>query len=337
MSEDAVGGAEQVLYRIDHGLTQAGHFSVVIACTGSKANGKLIPTGRIEGAINDATKLGIYPLYRQVIHQSIKEHTPDVIHFHGVDCLAYLPLTQCPILITLHCPNSFYPQDLFEIKRSNVFMHCVSHSQQATFANAIGLLPPILNGVPIPEEIPFYPKKDYALTIGRICPEKNVHVAIEAAKKADFSLLIAGTTFRYESHETYFKSAVLPNLDQRRRFIGPIGGNFKWQIYSKARCTLIPSIAPETSSLVAMESLACGTPVIAFPSGALPEIIEHGKTGYLVSDSTQMAAAIKWATEIDPAVCRRVAMERFSLEQMTSRYISLYGKLAKQGKNSAPQ
>jgi len=331
VNDSSVGGAEQILYQIDCALTEAGVTSIVIGCTGSEISGKLIATETFSGPIIHSVKIAAYGLYRQAIHQAIEEHHPDVIHFHGVDCTAYLPSTSIPLLITLHCPCSFYDCALFTLNWRNLFMHCVSSSQHATAPKNAGLLPPIQNGVPIPQHSPPYPKEEYALTVGRICPEKNVHVAVEAAKRADCSLLIAGAIFPYETHQAYFKEVVLPKLDHRRRFIGPVGGQLKWKLYSQARCTLIPSLAQETSSLVAMESMACGTPVIAFPSGALPEIIEHGQTGFLVHDVAGMATAIQSAIEIQPSTCRRIAAERFSLKEMTNQYLSLYRRLARNG------
>jgi glycosyltransferase involved in cell wall biosynthesis len=99
---------------------------------------------------------------------------------------------------------------------------------------------------------------------------------------------------------------------------------------------LIPSLAPETSSLVAREALACGTPVVAFPNGALSETVEHGRTGFLVETVEAMAEAIKAAGSIDPAFCREVARERFSLARMTSRYLDLYARLARAPPTALP-
>jgi glycosyltransferase involved in cell wall biosynthesis len=90
----------------------------------------------------------------------------------------------------------------------------------------------------------------------------------------------------------------------------------------------VPSTAPETSSLVAREALACGTPVVAFPNGALRETVDEGRTGFLVSDADGMAEAIRRAPAIDPQECRRVARERFSLDAMTERYFAVYERLA---------
>ena len=123
----------------------------------------------------------------------------------------------------------------------------------------------------------------------------------------------------------------MPRLDARRRYLGPVGFLKKRQLLSRARCLLIPSLVAETSSLVAMEAAACGAPVIAFPIGALPEVVEHGRTGLLVPDNTAMAAALGTIGQvIEPGTCRAVARERFTLERMTAAYLARYEDLARQ-------
>jgi glycosyltransferase involved in cell wall biosynthesis len=134
--------------------------------------------------------------------------------------------------------------------------------------------------------------------------------------------------FGYAAHRDYFDAEIRPRLDRRRRFLGPLGFRAKRRLLAAARCLAVPSLAPETSSLVAMEALACGTPVVAFPSGALAEIVEPGRTGFLVSDEREMAAAMLEAGRLDPAACREAALERFSVERMTSRYLERYRALS---------
>jgi glycosyltransferase involved in cell wall biosynthesis len=119
----------------------------------------------------------------------------------------------------------------------------------------------------------------------------------------------------------------VPRLDGLRRFIGPVGLARKRRLLSAAPCLLVPSLAPETSSLVAMEALACGTPVVAFLSGALPDIIEPGKTGFLVRDEQEMADGVAAADSLDPDVCRQTAQQRFALEHMAQRYLAVYSQL----------
>jgi glycosyltransferase involved in cell wall biosynthesis len=173
-----------------------------------------------------------------------------------------------------------------------------------------------------------HPKRNFALMLGRICPEKGVHLALDAARLAGISLLIAGEVYDYEAHRRYFEEEVRPRLDRQRRFLGPIGFARKRRLLNAARCVLVPSLAPETSSLVAREAAASGTPVIAFPNGALAETVEHGRTGFLVEDVEAMAAAIRDAGALDPETCRRVARERFRADTMIAAYLDVYARLA---------
>jgi glycosyltransferase involved in cell wall biosynthesis len=231
------------------------------------------------------------------------------------------------VLATLHLPPSWYPEAVFRPGWPNVWLNPVSRAQGQSCPPCPRLLAPIENGVPVAALQARHGKHGYAMVLGRICPEKGVHLAIDAAKHADIPLLIAGEVFAYEAHERYFHEEVEPRLDRRRRYLGPIGFARKRRLLTAARCLLVPSLAPETSSLVAREALACGTPVIAFPNGALPETVDHGHTGFLVRTVEEMAAAICQAQSLTPARCREVAAERFSLEAMTGRYIELYRQL----------
>ena len=190
------------------------------------------------------------------------------------------------------------------------------------------MLPEIPNGVDVDGFGGRHAKRGFALALGRICPEKGFHIALDAARQAGIGLLLAGQAFGYEEHERYFRDEIVPRLDARRRFIGPVGFVRKRRLLAAARCLLVPSLCPETSSLVAMEALASGTPVIAFPNGALAEIVEHGRTGFLVRDEMEMTEAIAVAGAIDPKVCREEARRRFSAFRTVEAYMRLYEDLA---------
>ena len=324
----AVGGAEQILTQLDRALVQAGHRSIVVACEGSKTAGTLVPTPLAEGTIDEETRRRVYKQHRDAIQFALHHWNVDVVHMHGVDFEAYFPQTALPVLVTLHCPAACYSERALAMDRPNLHRHCVSPSQRALFPAAPRLLPDISNGVAHELSLGKFKKKNYAVTLGRICPEKNCHTAIEAAKRAGIGLALAGKVFPYPVHQRYFLQEILPRLDSMRRLLQPVGLSAKRRLLASARCLLVPSIIAETSSLAAMEALACGTPVVAFPSGALPEIIEHGRTGFLVQDEKSMAEAIKAARDLDPEACRCAARERFALDRMVAQYFARYEELA---------
>jgi glycosyltransferase involved in cell wall biosynthesis len=326
---DAVGGAEQILSMLDRALTLAGHRSIVVACEGSATAGALHTHAFPSGEIDPAARAAAHAAMRASIAAIIRDRPVDLIHLHGIDFPAYLPPPGPPCLITLHLPPAWYPADALCPSRPDTWLHCVSAVQHRACPPNRRLLPPIPNGVPLTALTAHrHARRGFALALGRICPEKGQHLALDAAHAADASLLLAGEVFPYAAHQGYFATAVAPRLDRRRRWIGAVGFVRKRRLLSAARCLLVPSLAEETASLAAMEALACGTPVIAFPAGALAEVVEHGRTGFLVRDAGEMAAAIRRTDEIDPEACRLAARERFSEQAMIDAYMACYASLA---------
>ncbi len=329
---DAVGGAEQILSRLDVALTGRGSQSLVIAHENSKVAGacqkiRAPKEPFTEEACRDARKQTA-----EAIGRVLRDQRVDLVHMHGVDFHEYLPAENVPVLVTLHLPIPFYPPKIFQLQRPRTYLHCVSSSQQRECPPSDALLPVVENGVEVPRGR--HAKRGFALALGRICPEKGFHHALDAARVAGISCLLAGEIFPYPSHREYFCREILPRLDQRRRFIGPVGAVRKRRLLAGARCVLIPSLVAETSSLVAMEALACGTPVIAFPSGALADIIEPGQTGYLVHNTKEMAEAIARTGELSAETCRASAARRFGLERMIDGYLHLYRQCLRPIKSS---
>ena len=331
---DAVGGAEQILSALDAALVAAGHRSIVVACEGSRVFGTHIPVPYPSGPLTEEVRAQAQAACRREIASALGQGPIDLVHLHGVDFYAYLP-KEAVTLATLHLPMSFYPADAMKAERDNVFMHGVSGRQCADAPSSAKLLAPIPNGVDVSAFRVARRKRDFALVLSRICPEKGIHLALDASIAANASLLIGGQVFPYPSHQFYFDREVAPRLDARRRFLGPLGFARKRRLLCAARCLLVPSLAAETSSLVAMEALASGTPVIAFDAGALPDIVEHGKTGFIVKNADEMALALSEAATIDPHACRKAAEARFDLSVMTRRYLDLYRRLARRGQTAA--
>lgn len=324
---DAVGGAEQVLTQLVEALVAAGHHSLAVAREDSVLPGTVLPVPRLEEVLRPETRRRIHGEVKGRIVEAMAREAIDLIHFHGVDFYEYLPKTGLPILVTLHLPIPLYPPWIFDKRGGNLHFLCVSPAQQRTVPSSVPLPPVIENGVPIERLRGPFHRRNFALSLGRICPEKGFHHAAQAARRAGVDFLLGGEIFPYEAHRKYFHDQLRPALDRRRRFLGPVGFRHKRRLLNSARCLLIPSLAPETSSLVAMEALACGTPVIAFAAGALPDLIEHGKTGFLAQDEREMAEGILAASRLDPEVCRAEARRRFSVQCMTRQYLELYEHL----------
>ncbi|MER8633900.1 glycosyltransferase [Mesorhizobium opportunistum] len=327
---DAVGGAEQVLSMLDRALVGAGHRSIVIGCRGSSASGTLVETPAENGVLDEAAKHRAQQAHRKAIAAARARWPIDVVHLHGIDFDAYLP-DDGPTLVSLHLPLDWYPAEALRPARDDLWLHAVSAAQHKTAPPGARLAAPIPNGVDIEALNLLQPKRDFALVLSRVCPEKGIHLALDAAKQAGVPLVIGGKVYPYETHTRYFHDEVQSRLDGRRRFLGPLGFTAKRRFLNAARCLVVPSLAAETSSLVAMEALACGTPVVAFPNGALPDVIEHGRTGFLVNTVDEMAQAILAASSLDAETCRAEARRRFSLERMISSYMDAYRALAELG------
>ncbi|HEY6577813.1 MAG TPA: glycosyltransferase family 4 protein [Rhizomicrobium sp.] len=324
---DTAGGAEQILLQLDHALVRRGHASLVIAREDSRVAGTLIPTPAISSPFDAAARTAAQTLHRAAVERACRQYEIDLVHMHGLDFDAYLPYADLPVLATLHLPLDRYAGAALTPARPRTWFNCVSDAQARTAPNCDAFLPAIENGVDVDAFAPSRRKAGFALFLGRICAEKGVHLAIEAARRADIPLLIAGEVFPYEEHTRYFHQEIEPRLGRACRYIGRVGVRQKRRLLALARCVLIPSLADETSSLVARESLAAGTPAIAFARGALREVIDHGRTGFLVDSVEEMARRIVHADRIDAEFCRAEARRRFPLNAMTARYLQFYRKL----------
>ena len=323
----AVGGAEQVLTWLEAALSEHGYRSVVVAREGSQAQGDLLATPIHEGAITPELRETVTQAHQRHLDQAFQSQQIDLVHMHGIDFHRYTVPAHIPVLVTLHLPPSWYPESIWNLPRQYT-LQCVSHSQRRGCPS--GAQPRIVvveNGVPLPARHHEPSSRDYALMLSRICPEKNLHAGLDAARLASVPVLLAGETFPYEEHLRYFDREIVPRLGPGARLLGPVGGAHKQSLLAGARCVLLPTLAPETSSLTAMEALAAGTPVIAFPSGATPEIVEDGRTGFLVQSVEEMAQAIRHADRIDRENCRAAAAMRFPVRRMVAQYIRLYQEI----------
>ncbi len=323
----AVGGAEQVLTLLEAALVEHGFRSIVAAREGSQPCGTLLPTPVPPGTLTAELREAVTAAHQRNLDRAFLSESIDLVHMHGIDFNRYTVPAHVPVLVTLHLPPSWYPEAIWQLPPQYT-LQCVSYSQRNSCPlRAQSRVAVVENGVPLPAHEAGDPLGDYALMLSRICPEKNLHTGLDAARLAGVPARLAGETFPYEEHLRYFDREIAPRLGAHARLLGPVQGARKQRLLAEARCVLLPTLAPETSSLTAMEALAAGSPVIAFPSGALSEIVEHGRTGFLVRSAAEMAEAISRIDRIDREECRATAARRFPLDRMVARYLDLYREL----------
>jgi glycosyltransferase involved in cell wall biosynthesis len=176
------------------------------------------------------------------------------------------------------------------------------------------------------EHYPFGEKGgDYLLYVGRIAMEKGVHFAIEVAEQLDLPLIIAAKVD--VSDQPYFRAYIEPRLSDRIQWIGEVEEEERNKLMAGAKCFLHPVTWREPFGLTLIEAMACGSPVVAFNRGSIPEIIKTGVTGYVVEDTESMIDAVDGIGAIDRKACREHALKNFSAQKMTDGYEAIYKKL----------
>jgi|SRR5581483_6443795 len=329
VSENSCGGAEQILITVEREMARRGHQTAVAACAGSRVAGELLATGSPPlRSDNFEERSGEH---NRKILAYLANHGDefDLIHdksgtfWQSLDRNTDLPAS---MLVTLHLGRSFYRAEAFEQVPHKVFFNCVSETQAMWFRD-LGAAT-VRNGIDL-KKFPFRAEKgDYLLWLGRICEEKGAHLAIEVARRTGLPLVIAGQVYPFSYHQNYFRQEILPHLDgEQVRWEESPTIEVKLQLLERASALLIPTLVDETSSLVAMEAMACGTPVVAFRRGAMHEVVSQGSTGFLVDSVDQMVEAVENLRCIDPDVCRHCIEEQYSAVRMTDGYEALYQRM----------
>lgn len=318
----AYGGTEAVVAGLAEGLVEAGHDVLLYATGDSRVRGvELAYT--FETAVG--TGRGGSPAEaRHVIdaYAVVEAWRPDVVHDHTLIGPLHASGRRWRTLTTNHGP---FESDLGSVYRAvsrDVGVIAISGDHAAS-AVGTDIAAVIHHGVDV-DAFPFGDGDGgYALFLGRMSPEKGVAEAAQIARTAGVPLLIAAKMREPAEHE-YFEACVKPLLGRSVEYLGEIGGAGKRQLLANACCLLNPISWREPFGMVMVEALACGTPVVATPCGAAPELVEDGVTGYLRRGVRSLAAAALDASALDREVCRRAAKERFSVTRMVDDHVALF-------------
>ncbi|MGD1871864.1 MAG: glycosyltransferase family 4 protein [Mastigocoleus sp.] len=319
------GGIELVVSRLTDELVRRGHEVTLFASGDSETLAKLeaiYPRAlRLDPDIKD------YDLYEMLELSQVCQRADefDVIHSHiGVMALTMTGLISTPTVHTLH--GSFTP---------DTSTACSYHKQQpfVSISDAqrtvdLNYAATVYNGIDI-GDYQFYEKvsdQPYLAFLGRFSPEKGPHHAIAIAKKTGWKLKMAGKVD--EVDREFFESEVAPHIDgENIEFLGEVSNAQKAELIGKASATLFPITWREPFGLVMVESMAAGTPVIAMNLGSVPEVIEHGLTGFVCHSYEEMAQMIPKALELSRQKCRKYVEDTFSVSRMVDGYEAVYRNL----------
>ena len=323
------GGTERVVSYLTEELVRLGHDVTLFASGDSVTQARLVAGSRrslrLDKHCVDQLAHQVLMLERVVQRAS----SFDVIHFH-VDYL-HFPFSRrhpTPHLTTLH--GRLDIPDLVPLYREfgDVPVVSISEAQREPlpFANWIGT---VYHG--LPADLYRFRREpgEYLAFLGRIAPEKRVDRAIEIAKRVGLPLKIAAKVDLVDRQ--YFEDVVEPLLDDPLvEYVGEIGEREKDEFLGNARVLLFPIDWPEPFGLVMIEAMACGTPVIAFRRGSVPEVMEPGRTGFVVNDLDTAVAAARRVGDLSRQRCREVFEQRFTATQMAYDYLGLYSRLCEE-------
>ena len=345
VSDQSAGGAEQMLWTLEREMTQRGARTTVAASAGSRVSGELFSTGDACTQPDDFERRNREHQDKIVefVRQRAREGRPfDLVHDKSGSFWPRAAEIDAPVLATLHLPRNVYAPELFQSIPANVSFNCVSESQARSFSDLEEMIGVAPNGIALERFQSGDGRRNGLLWLGRICEEKAPHLALEIGARAGEAITLAGQVYPFSYHQQYFEREVAPRLHPNTPKPGVLGapwrmananwiespsGALKRKLLGKARAVLITSQADETSSLVAMEAAASGTPVVAFRRGALAEVVQEGVTGFLVESVEVAILALSRVERIIPEDCVRRAQRDFSSSKMAECYAEMYGEV----------
>lgn len=337
------GGTELVVHNLCETLSAQGHDVTLFACAGSESENLVCcaPTSlrAMEDQLkSDKTHCTVMAYELQMLQRVFEQADQfDLIHNHvGFQALPFASMTRTPVVTTLH--NALQPEpvlDLF-LKNAQQPYVSISHYQRALWPE-LNYVATIYHGIALQRFLPCFDSsnKAYLVFFGRLSPEKGPQHAIQIARRLGMRLILAGKIDRVD--RSFYEQELAPWVDgQQIRYIGELNHAEKVDLLRNAAATLCPVTWPEPFGLVMIESMACGTPVFALRDGSVPEVINHGQTGYVAESLDELTEAVRHWHLYDRRQIRAIAEERFSMARMGADHALLYERLTQKAPALTP-
>jgi glycosyltransferase involved in cell wall biosynthesis len=322
------GGTERIVGVLAEHLVARGHDVTLFAPGDSTAAGRLVPTVPLS-----LWSSGFHPdpavYYEQTVERVLQAGADfDVIHSH-LDNRGFelAERSSVPVVSTVHGRTDIDPLASAIAAHNDVPLVAISESQRSQTRNG-NWLATIYHGLPFDGVAEGTGRGGYLVFVGRLAHDKGIAETVELARLSGHRLVVAAKALSPSETEIY-DSVIAPAIEEGVvEFLGEIGGADRDRLFGDALATVMLSRWPEPFGLVAIESMATGTPVIAARSGALPEIVRDGIDGFIVDSPADGAAAVAQITALDRAAIRRRTLERFSAMRMVDDYERLYERVA---------
>ncbi len=322
------GGTELIVHLVTEELVARGHDVTLFASGDSRTGATLrsvTPVARRYGASSGDGPIHAEHLQlanAQAAFLAAADDQFDLVHNHaGIEGLVLAATSRTPVVTTMHNPFAADTQPVWDAYPW--FHHAVSAASAATFP-VRGARPPILHGIDV-ESFRFGERSDgdFLLFLGRFSQAKGADRAIEAALRSGRRLILAGKVDPADA--AHVEATISPSIDgDQIRYVGEVDGPAKRDLLSRADALLFPIEWDEPFGLVMVEALASGTPVIGFRRASVPEVLEDGRTGFVVDNVDGMVGAIGRIASLDRRACRTAAEERFTVRRMVDDVEAMY-------------
>jgi glycosyltransferase involved in cell wall biosynthesis len=319
------GGIESMVYWLAEGLHARGHDVTVIGAGPRGTTARFLatvevpPSERIGQVLPEVT----HALHAADLLDELQLEAPiDVIHDHCAASVLRAARHPAPTVVTAHGPVDGEMLDYYRHVGPGVALVAVAEFQRQ-LAPSLPWVGTVHNATPA-DAYPFESTKDdFCLFLGRMSPEKAPDLAIRAARAAGRRILVAGKCTEPVERE-FFDARVRPLLGPDAEWVGEADTEQKADLLSRARCLVFPVQWNEPFGLVMLEAMACGTPVVALRAGAVPEVVDHGVTGFVCDQVAELPEAIERVDELEPKACRQRVVDHFDVAQMVERYEEVF-------------
>lgn len=339
------GGIERIVIALKKEYDLLGYCNYILAPAGNNTISDVIPTVsegyrtsiRRDSKFNSATNL----VFNNLAHisraiEEINYGDYNIVHDHTGKLFPFAKLINKPLLTTLHGPADwFWDKIIYKSLFNGCFFNAVSKFQKKDY----DFLNPqyvVYNGLNL-RSFPFNQNaQNYLFSLGQITRDKGQHLAIKIAQDLEITLIIGGKISESPTDsedKVYFETEIRPHLKKGKiEYIGELNDTQKKEYYKNAKAFLMPISCKEAFGLVMIESLACGTPVVALREGAVPEIVQHGINGYITDNMDDFRDYVSKVSCIDRHICRESVINRFDISVAAKNYIKVYEDIIRRSK-----